>query len=219
MYLIARSTILCLAAGALLGAATVSAAVTFVGNDHTTDAKWRTAATVKPDDLDGDNVYGTAGYFLAAGKRAGYVDPFLSGTPILTTHADGLNTLPSYIASLAYTDPAQRGRSWGGSGGNFGTLDTVPGSTGLTGAAILLRPGSAAAMSLTLKRSNSPAFRLTLILGNNPNENGFNDPSGQDVTVDDGSGPLTRMTGDAGRARRPGTQLTNPGTSARGAAT
>ncbi len=191
-----------LAAACLLSSGLAQAKVTFVGNDLNTDAKWRSPGVVKPNDLDGDNLYGSYGYFLAAGKRSGYVDPFLVGGNLITASADAINTLTNF--SLWFTDPAQRGRSWGGQGGNFGTLDVVPQSTGLTGAAILRSPGSPEAMSLTLKRTNSPAIRLTLILGNNPNEGTFDDPSGQQITVDDGTGPVTEISGDPGLVKTAG---------------
>ena len=186
----------CWAAAVLILGPSAWAKVTFVGNDLTTDAQWRTPGTAKPNDLDGDNVYGSAGYYLAAGKRASYVDPFLASGNVITGNPDGLGNLPAFLISLAYMDAAERGRSWGGSGGNFGTLDSVSGSTGLTGAAILRRAVTPDPMSLTLKRASSPAFRLTLILGNNPNEGGFDDPSGQVVTVDDGSGAVSEVSGD-----------------------
>ena len=180
----------------LAGVLPVQATVTFVGNDLTTDARWRTPTVAKIYDIDEDNIYGSAGYFLAAGLRAGYVDPFLAEGNVITGHADAVSTLPAYIVELAFTNPDERGRSWGGSGGNFGTLDVVSGSTGMTGAAILNRTAGPEPLMLTLRRADSPAFRLTLILGNNPNEGHFNDPSGQMVTVDDGTGPVTQMSGD-----------------------
>lgn len=176
----------------------VFATVTFVGRDLDTDAGWRTPTAAKPNDIDQDNLYGSAGYYLASGLRGGYKDPFLTDNLITgASNPDDLNTLPAYLVSIEYADAAERGRSWGGDGGNFGRLDAVGGSTGLTGAAILRRSDTVLPLELVIKRTDSPAFRLTLIFGNNPNEGGFNNPEGQTVTVDDGSGPVTEITGDA----------------------
>lgn len=183
----------------LLGiTAGLQAGVTFVANDLATDARWRSSDVQKLDDLDGDNIYGTAGYYLASGLFSGYKAPFLTDNIITgASNPNDINTLPSWILSLEFTNPAERGRSWGGDGGNFGTLDNVGGGhTGMTGAPILLADGSSSPMSLTLKRSDSPAFRLALILGNNPGEGGFNDPQGQQITVDDGAEPVTQISGD-----------------------
>ncbi|RME94125.1 MAG: hypothetical protein D6766_06660 [Verrucomicrobia bacterium] len=185
-------------AGAILAGWTALAGVTFVGNDWDTDAAWRTPEVAKPNDLDGDNIYGTAGYYLPAGLRAGYEDPWLADNVITgPSNDDDINTLPDFITGLEFADAAQRGRSWGGAGGNFGALDNVGGGhTGWTGAPILLSPGSSDPMTLVLKRTDSPAFRLTLILGNNPDEGPFSDPQGQEITVDDGTGPVTQISGD-----------------------
>lgn len=183
------------------GITAAEATVTFVGNDLDTGPGWRTASAVKPSDIDADNIYGTAGYYLAAGLRAGYEGVWLTDN-VLTgaSNDDDINTLPGFITSFEFTDPAERGRSWGGSGGNFGTLDKVsPAHTGFTGAPILRRDATAGPLSLTLKRSNSPAFRLTLIIGS-ANEGGFNDASGQDITVDDGQESVTVSAPTPGNA-------------------
>ena len=112
------------------------------------------------------------------------------------SNTDDINTLPDYITSLEFADTAERGRSWGGQGANFGRLDVVSGSTGWTGAPILKTGEFTDPMVLILKRTDSPAFRLTLILGNNPNEAGFDDPEGQLITIDDGSGSVSEFTGN-----------------------
>lgn len=91
------------------------AEVSFVGNDWDTNSKWRDPSVVKDNDVDQDNIYGTLGYWLAAGLRAGYKDPFL-GDNILTggTNTDDINELPDFITSIEFTDPTEVGRSWGG---------------------------------------------------------------------------------------------------------
>lgn len=175
----------------------LEAEVTFIGNDWDTDARWRNPSVIKPNDIDKDNVYGTSGYYLASGLRAGYKDPFLGDNQISgDSNPDDINELPDFITSLEFSDPTELGRSWGGSGANFGRIDPISGSTGLTGAAILKRGEVTAPLSLTLKRSDSPAFRLTLIIGNNPNEAGFDDPEGQLVTIDDGDDSISEVSGD-----------------------
>lgn len=178
----------CLGLGLLAG----SGAISFVGNDLTTAANWRTSGVVKANDIDGDNVYGTGGYYLPAGRRSGYEPVWLSDA-VLTgaSNDDDLNTLPPYLTSFEFTEPQERGRSWGGAGGNFGVLDSVgDGHTGLTGAPILRNDATAAPLSLTLKRNNAPDLRLTLIFGS-ANEGGFNDPAGLNVTLREGEFSVT----------------------------
>ena len=168
-----------------------------MGNDWDTNAKWRDPSVSKVNDIDQDHIYGSAGYYLAAGLHEGYKAPFLGDHVIAgESNTDDINTLPDYITSLEFADTAERGRSWGGQGGNFGRLDVVSGSTGWTGAPILKIGAHTDPMVLILKRADSPAFRLTLILGNNPNEAGFDDPEGQLITIDDGSGSVSELTGD-----------------------
>ncbi len=65
--------------------------VTYLGSDQTTNANWRTTTVSKPlnFDLNGDRIYGTAGYFVAksaAGTNLG-VD----------------SNLPSFVSSVSYT--------------------------------------------------------------------------------------------------------------------
>ena len=182
---------------ALNWSTTLEAEISFVGNDWDTNAKWRDPSVSKVNDIDQDHIYGSAGYYLAAGLHEGYKAPFLGDHVIAgESNTDDINTLPDYITSLEFADTAERGRSWGGQGGNFGRLDVVSGSTGWTGAPILKIGAHTDPMVLILKRADSPAFRLTLILGNNPNEAGFNDPEGQLITIDDGSGSVSELTGD-----------------------
>lgn len=182
----------------LASAVTANATVTYVGDDLTTNAKWRTSSVAKPNDIDGDNIYGSAGYYFAAGKRKGYKDPFLTGNVITgPSNPDQINTVPAWFVSLEYADPTQRGRSWGGDGGNFGNLDNVGGGhSGFTGAPILQNAGlqGSTTMELVLKRANSPAFRLTLIFGNSTEAGAW--IPGQTVTIDDGTGPVSGTYGD-----------------------
>ncbi|MHC1766232.1 MAG: LamG-like jellyroll fold domain-containing protein [Verrucomicrobiia bacterium] len=183
---------------ALLATATANATVTYIGEDIATNAKWRTSSVTKPNDIDGDNVYGSAGYYLPAGLRKGYKDPFLTGNVITaSSNPDQINTVPNWFLSLEYAEPAQTGRSWGGDGGNFGNLDNIGGGhSGFTGAPVLQNGGlqSSPTMELILKRSASPAFRLTLIFGNSTEASAW--IVGQTVTVDDGTGPATGTYSD-----------------------
>jgi len=47
------------------GAAASAATVTYVGEDATSNDRWRTTDHLKPLDADADNAYGTDGYFVA----------------------------------------------------------------------------------------------------------------------------------------------------------
>ena len=204
------------ALGAMLRGQPAWATVTFVGDDWSTGSYWRTPTVVKTNDIDGDNVYGSEGYCLPAGTRAdgsggGPLNPFLTVTNIITGNPWEINTLPGYISDLRYTDPLERGQSWGGAFGlqSEGVLDLVPGGfTGEVGAGILPGDLTTNTLYLTLQRSNSPNFRLTLIFGNQPNAAGYHgDPMGPDdgtgmnVTMDDGSGAVgPEASGDASLA-------------------
>jgi hypothetical protein len=192
-----------------------SAAVTFVGNDIATGSSWRTPGVAKANDVDGDNVYGSAGYFLPSAKLIGIRNPLLTGTNVITPDPQGVTALPSYITDLEFTD-AETGSSWGGEFGDDGVNDVVPGSSGFTGAGIMPRLAGTNVLNLKLKRSASPAFRLTLIFGNNPNALTFfetspsaagtthipnlDDPLGMDVTINDGSGAVSNLSGDSSLA-------------------
>jgi hypothetical protein len=182
----------------LAGALPVQATVTYVGDDLTTNAKWRTSSATKPNDIDGDNVYGSAGYYLAAGLRKGYKDPFLTGNVITgPSNPDQISTMPAWFVSFEFAEPTQAGRSWGGDGGNFGNLDNVGGGhSGFTGAPILQSGAlfNSTTMELIFKRTASPAFRLTLIFGNSTEAASWT--YGQTTSVDDGSGPVFGSYGD-----------------------
>lgn len=216
MKSVIKQAVFCTALILSLWGFSTQGAVTFVGNDIITGSAWRTPSVIKPNDIDGDNVYGSAGYFLPSGKQFGYRNPLLAGTNVITPDPKGVNAMPSYITDLEFTN-AEVGSSWGGEFGDDGTLDTVPGSIGFTGAGILPSLAGTNTLNLKLKRSSSPAFRLTLIFGNNPNplttfetsaisENttvtgnagipNNDDPLGMDVTLDDGSGPVSQLSGD-----------------------
>lgn len=205
--------------GLLLGlglwGSAASGAVTFVGNDFNTTGAWRTAGVSKVNDVDGDNIYGSAGYFLPSAKFFRYRNPLLSGTNSITPDAQGINAFPSYITGLQFAD-AEVGASWGGEFADCGSMDLVPGSLGLTGAGILPSVTNTASLNLKLKRGSSPAFRMTLVFGNNPNALNFfensavnedtqvanyasipqlDDPLGMNISVNDGSGAVTQLSG------------------------
>jgi len=168
------------------------ATVKFVGNDLTTGPHWRTASIAKPNDADGDNIYGTEGYFLPrATADQSFHSPFmpLTNASILQTPL-GTNRLPTYLTALRYANPLEQGSSILGTNGIYGILNNpgLPGFSGDPGAGILLggQPEAASeAMALVLTRRESPAFRLTLIFGNNAAAAGF-DPAGQEVSISDG---------------------------------
>lgn len=215
-----KQTILYPLAVLLLCEPLARATVTFIGNDLTTGSAWRTPGVIKTNDVDGDNIYGSAGYFLPSAKFFRYRNPLLNGTNIITPDPEGITAWPSYIKDLEFAD-AEVGASWGGEFADCGTMDLVPGSLGLTGAGILPSVAGTNVLNLKLKRTNSPAFRLTLVFGNNPNALTFfetsavtedstitndagipnlDDPLGMHVTVNDGSGAVSQLSGDASLA-------------------
>ena len=48
----------------LISSALQAATISFVGDDLTTSASWRTSSVIKPLDIDGNNIYGSDGYLL-----------------------------------------------------------------------------------------------------------------------------------------------------------
>jgi len=81
-----------------VGAATISAPGIDVNN-----ASWRTTSVSKPLDVDGDNIYGTAGYFFVR-----FNSPANSTAFSTVNGTNGtLNTLPAYltVTSVATTGP------------------------------------------------------------------------------------------------------------------
>jgi len=178
---------------ALTLAGTARATVKYVGDDNTTDSNWRTPSVVKPHDLDGDNVYGTAGYVLTWGKlTAGEANYITYSDVDLSTNSRALTSMPAWFNGLILTNPPVNG--WRGDGGNFGNLDKVAANaTGWAGAPVLKNGGSGP-IGLLLKRTASPAFRLTLIVGNSKEQPTWQYAQG--VTVDDGSGAVVRGMDD-----------------------
>jgi hypothetical protein len=178
---------------ALVLAGTARAAVTYVGEDNTTDSQWRTPSAAKPNDLDGDNVYGTAGYWLAWGKLTAGEANYIGYSEVnLATSTRALTSMPAWWTGVTLTNPPVNG--WRGDGGNFGNLDKVAANaTGWAGAPVLKNGGSGP-MGLLLKRTASPAFRLTLIVGNSQEAPVWR--YGEGVTVDDGSGVVVRGMDD-----------------------
>jgi len=73
---------LCVAGCLLAGVPAAHAAtITQVGVDSSTGGDWRTSGTVKPNDVDGDNIYGTDGYRIAS--LLGKITPATSSNPAM----------------------------------------------------------------------------------------------------------------------------------------
>lgn len=64
-----------------------AATITFAGADTTTGGSWRTSTVAKPLDGDGDNIYGTSGYFL------------------LTSPSGVISSLPSFVSGIFQIAP------------------------------------------------------------------------------------------------------------------
>lgn len=187
------------------------AKISFVGNDFTTGSAWRTTSVVKPDDIDSDNVYGSDGYYLPGATTFGYVNPLLISTNVINTAPGGINAIPAYIVDLQFAN-SELGCTWGGgSSADDGTMDLVAGSLGQT-SVLVPALGTTTNLVLSLLCSNAPAFRLTLIFGNNPNALTYfetassgtdgntnipnlDDPLGMYITVNDGSGAVSQWSG------------------------
>jgi hypothetical protein len=163
-------------AGQRLAALRYGPSVGLVGDDLTTTRWWRTANVPKANDSDGDNIYGTVGYYLArtTEKTQPLIAPFLdhAGDNLLTNRYS-LSAMPKYITGLFFADPTELGASGYPSNSIpgtdvYGTLDSPLGAnlnpisagTGLTP-----REGNDP-LSLVLRRTMSPNFRLTLFFGN-----------------------------------------------------
>lgn len=83
----------------LFGASISNAAIVFSGSlDGSNEVDgWRTAATAKTLDLDGNNVYGTDGYILfdTRDNNGAFNDPLTAGNGVAST--------PSYTADVVYS--------------------------------------------------------------------------------------------------------------------
>ncbi len=55
-----------LSAAALLCSSAQAATIIYAGADTTTSGAWRTSSVIKPLDSDGNNIYGTQGYFIVS---------------------------------------------------------------------------------------------------------------------------------------------------------
>ena len=77
---------------ALTGATANAGVLTAVGTDLN-DPSWRTATVPKSQDNNGDNIYGTNGYFLPRFNSAGSTVAFTTANNTNGT----INTLPSYL--------------------------------------------------------------------------------------------------------------------------
>lgn len=67
----------------LLSHAASAATISYAGSDLTTGSGWRTSSVSKPLDADGNNIYGSDGYFLA------------------TSPGGALFALPSYVSAIS----------------------------------------------------------------------------------------------------------------------
>ena len=175
--------------------------VRFSGDDLTTAHGWRSSDVAKPNDSDGDNVYGTEGYYLARTTKTSQalVEPFLGiGGDNLLTNLNSLSAMPNYLTGLYFADPAERGASGYSSQSIpgidvYGTLDSPIGSnlnpfTAGTGLTSHTKPlGTNGPLLLLLRRTASPNFRLTLFFGNRAGG------SAQKITVSDGDAAETRI--------------------------
>ncbi len=151
--------------------------------DETTNANWRTNAA-----LENDSQYGSDGYVLY-----GYtVDNYITNYDATLENFDNLSVLPSYIADVLPDPPHIL---WGGGAagalnyGGYGFLENPDDASQSHSAAVLLKP-STQTFSLTIKRAESTAFCLTLIVGGGANSNHLTDT--QSVVIDaGGAGSIT----------------------------
>jgi hypothetical protein len=105
----AAATILLAIALIDLGGLSLRAAtIVHVGNDTTTLDRWRTTDFLKPLDIDGDNVYGTDGYFaeFVAEAQPSYAEntllaPFSQGSVEYAVFDDPALTGPGPVPDLA----------------------------------------------------------------------------------------------------------------------
>lgn len=137
-----------LACTAIIGSAQ-AATVSYLGLDTTTGADWRTASTAKSAtfDVDGDNIYGTDGYFM------GFTALGAANSNIETGRTK--SDVPSYISSLA-------------SGGAFFVSDNYvnfddPTGPGEGNGALYYNTGT----KFTFTVDQATEFVLTVLIGQN----------------------------------------------------
>ena len=112
--------------GTILGVSSFASAtsISYVGNDLTTNDAWRTTDVVKPLDADGDNIYGTDGYYLYPG---------ISSVPSYVSMQDGPG-MKYYPGNNSYIQLDQRNTSGSGPIANemSGVFYTQPGTNNPT---------------------------------------------------------------------------------------
>lgn len=97
---------------------THAATITSLGSDTTTGADWRTAGVAKPSTFDpnGDNIYGSDGYFMGTYPGSnGFDTTILQSTPSFLSSVSTAYSIPTtnkYYSSSAYSffdDPTSAG--------------------------------------------------------------------------------------------------------------
>jgi LPXTG-motif cell wall-anchored protein len=157
VMLLAMASVASVPAGSLMGPATISQA----GSDVTTNDAWRTTDVPKPLDLDGDNVYGTAGYVL-----------FRSSSSQPTVQPPYANVVRASGTSLYGPAPCHPAPGTGDSHGNYVCLDDpvftgpAPVADSRTGT-VYKAGGAGAEHDLIVISVTAPAtFRLGVIQDN-----------------------------------------------------
>lgn len=168
-----------------------AADVIHVADETTTGSGWRTATVAKPNDVDGNNVYGTDGWVFFGWEIAGlaYGD---GGFVNPAQTAKDRESLPSYISSVTYGGP-NGNLQWGGSNGFAAFDDPInPGST-RTGSVVNGRDGYDLVVTVT-RPTGSPAFRLTAFVS--CNLSGYS----ESITASDGAASDSTMVAPAAGA-------------------
>jgi len=85
------------------GAVASAATIVYVGEDVTTNDQWRTTDHAKPLDIDGDNVYGTDGYFIGITLAGVDASPAYAPVTRLAGSADAEQVHQAYFDDPALT--------------------------------------------------------------------------------------------------------------------
>ena len=124
--------------------------VASVGVDTTAGANWRTNAQL---DIDGDDAYGTDGYFVYGIDQGDTV--YRAPYPFDNDQV----VAPAYITSITTPTPTNM---WSGNG-NFGQMEDPANGNALTNTPLLSNPGNDPGV-YTIDRTDGAAFRLTIMV-------------------------------------------------------
>jgi hypothetical protein len=159
-----------------------TADVVHVADESSTGSGWRTSTVVKSNDVDGDNVYGTDGWYWFGYTNAG-LDYYSGGISIPADATHDRSSLPTYISSVSYSG-SNGANQWGAAntGDEFASFDDPLNIGTVKKGSIIYGPDNGNLVITIARTASSPAFRLTTFVSDNLS--GYS----EGISVSNGSG-------------------------------